>query len=63
MSMSKEDLTWLLSPHGKSKNVAQWVVDTFGDRVDSVVVQNWVNASQQILDTDERLGLSETHRS
>ena len=57
--MMSNDLTWLLSPHGKSKNVAQWVVDNFGDRADSVAVQNWVKASQQILDTDERLGLSE----
>lgn len=57
--MMSNDLTWLLSPHGKSKNVARWVVDNFGDRADSVAVQNWVKASQQILDTDERLGLSE----
>ena len=58
--MTDTDLIWLLSPHGKSKNMAQWVVDNFQDRVDyNPTVENWVKASQQILDTEEKLGLAE----
>jgi len=58
--MSNTDLIWVLSPHGKGKNMAQWVVDNFQDRVDyNPTVENWVKASQQILDTDWKLGLAE----
>lgn len=52
MSMSKEDLTWTLCPHGKSKNVAQWVVDNFSDKTATRAVDVWVRASQQILDKE-----------
>ena len=58
--MSDQDLTWILSPHGKSKNVAQWVLDRYKDGVpDNPMVEKWIKASQQILDTDELLGLCE----
>jgi len=58
--MTDTSLIWLLSPHGKSKNMAQWVVDNFQDRVEySSTVENWVKASQQILDTEKKLGLAE----
>ena len=48
-----EDLTWTLRPHGKSKNVAQWVVDNFSHKTDTPAVDRWVKASQQILDAEE----------
>ena len=51
--MSKEDLTWTLCPHGKSKNVAQWVVDNFSDKTATRAVDVWVRASQQILDKED----------
>ena len=58
--MSDQDLTWILSPHGKGKNVAQWVVDRYKDGVpDNPMVKKWIKASQQILDTEELLGLCE----
>ncbi len=58
--MSNTDLIWVLSPHGKGKNMAQWVVDNFQNRTDyNPTVEKWVKASQQILDTDEKLGLAE----
>lgn len=54
-----QDLIWTLSPHGKNKSVAQWVVDNFSHKTDTRAVDVWVKASQQILDTDELLGLCE----
>ena len=58
--MTDTSLIWLLSPHGKGKNMAQWVVDSFQDRTDyNPTVERWVQASQQILDTEEKLGLAE----
>jgi hypothetical protein len=47
-----EDHTWVLSPHGKQKHVAQWVVDNYEDRTDYVdnhTLHKWVMASKQIL--------------
>lgn len=40
--------------HGSSKDVAQWVVDSYADREDyknNKSVQEWVEASRKILDT------------
>jgi hypothetical protein len=58
--MTDTNLISLLSPHGKGKNMAQWVVDNFQNRTDyNPTVERWVEASQQILDTEEKLGLAE----
>jgi len=58
--MTDTSLIWVLSPHGKGKNMAQWVIDNFQDRTDyNPTVERWVEASQQILDTEEKLGLVE----
>ena len=50
--MSDEDLTWLLSPHGKTKVVAQWVIDNYAENQYNEMIVKWVKASQQILDME-----------
>ena len=58
--MTDTSLIWLLSPHGKGKNMAQWVVDNFQDRTAyNPTVENRAKASQPILATEEKLGLAE----
>lgn len=58
-----EDHTWMLSPHGKQKHMAQWVVDNYDGRPDyenHKLVQQWISASKQILQdptTEERSSL------
>lgn len=54
-----EDLTWTLCPHGKSKSVAQWVVDNFSHKTDTRAVDTWVKASQQILEKQDETKLDE----
>lgn len=47
-----EDHTWVLSPHGKQKHVAQWVVDSYDGRTDydsNVTLHKWLIASKQVL--------------
>ena len=51
--MTDTSLIWLLSPHGKGKNMAQWVVDNFSEKTATRAVDVWVRASQQILDAEE----------
>lgn len=48
--MSDEDLTWMLSPHGRSPEVCRWVIDNYGDNLYNEMIEKWVKASQQILD-------------
>ena len=50
--MSEEDLTWMLSPHGRSPEVCQWVIDNYGDNLYNEMIVKWVKASQQILDME-----------
>jgi hypothetical protein len=47
-----EDLTWLLSPHGRSKDMAQWVVDQHGHK-EEPHIRRWVEASKQILNNGD----------
>jgi len=52
--MDEEDLTWTLSPHGRTLQVAQWIVETYADRVgENEATERWVTASQQILDMEK----------
>lgn len=51
-----EDLLWVLPPHGRSEQMAQWVIDNYGERDDyesNATVQAWVRASQQVLTQGE----------
>tara|TARA_R110000737_G_scaffold328962_1_gene343853 strand:+ start:510 stop:1043 length:534 start_codon:yes stop_codon:yes gene_type:complete len=46
-----DDMTWCLAPHGKSYEIASWVVQNYKqDTYTNTTVEMWVNASQQILD-------------
>ena len=45
------DMTWCLAPHGKSYEVASWVVQNYKrDTYPTKMQAMWVDASQQILD-------------
>lgn len=44
------DLTWCLSPHGKTYNVAVWVVSNYKMDVYQTKMQEmWVKASEQVI--------------
>ena len=46
-----DDMTWCLAPHGKSYEVASWVVQNYKrDTYPTKMQAMWVDASQQILD-------------
>jgi hypothetical protein len=45
------DLTWCLSPHGKSLTVARWVVKNYKqDTYENGMQETWVTASEQIIE-------------
>lgn len=48
-----EDHRWMLSPHGRDKQTAKWVVDNYDGNPyyeDDALVQRWVAASKQVLE-------------
>jgi len=58
-----EDDRWILSPHGRQKHTARWVVENYENReeyYDCDLVQKWVAASKKVLEdsgSEERSSL------
>jgi len=51
-----EDFRWVLSPHGRQKHTAEYIIEKYAERddyLDNTTVQRLVTASKQVLADEE----------